>query len=210
MVTTSIRAKMFLHGTIGMRHRNLIERRVAGQTRRFEHQFQIHHVVNDNRTFPTPFRLPSAFHIPRLDNPGSRTEAGRQRLGSLHHHIFIRRRPCQSQAIPETAIYNKSDIMMPSQVFGFLYGIRIFGGQRQQRAVARQFIQIPDRSGEKAAPPIRITTIIDRTVCLKRHRIQAFPTRFDHTDLIPYLCTGKIDILVNKTFFLCFRGTCTR
>ena len=82
---------------------------------------------------------------------------------------------------------------MPSQVFGFLYGIRIFGGQRQQRAVARQFIQIPDR-----------------TVCLKRHRIQAFPTRFDHTDLIPYLCTGKIDILVNKTFFLCFRGTCTR
>jgi len=99
---------------------------------------------------------------------------------------------------------------MPSQVFGFLYGIRIFGGQRQQRAVARQFIQIPDRSGEKAAPPIRITTIIDRTVCLKRHRIQAFPTRFDHTDLIPYLCMGKIDILVNKTFFLCLRGTCTR
>ena len=77
MVATTIRAKMFLHGTVGMRHRDLIERRITGQTRSFEHQFQIHHIVNDNRTFPTPFGLPSAFHIPRLDNPGSRTKTSR-------------------------------------------------------------------------------------------------------------------------------------
>ncbi len=95
---------------------------------------------------------------------------------------------------------------MPGQILGFLYGIRIFGSQRQQRAVARQFIQIPDRSGEKAAPPIRITAIVDRAVRLKCHRVQTFSTRFDHINLIPYLCTGKIDILVDKTFSLCFRG----
>ena len=187
---------MFLHGTIGMRHRNLIERRVAGQTRRFEHQFQIHHVVNDNRTFPTPFRLPSTFHIPRLDNPCHRTEAGGQGTGSLNNHLLIFWIARQTQTVPKTTIDHKTDIMVPLDVFGIFHRFRIFLCKRQQALISCQLIQIPNRTGEKTTAPIRQVTIINRTVRVQRsHKLTA---RLDQFNLFSYLFTGKLYVLFNK------------
>ena len=99
---------------------------------------------------------------------------------------------------------------MPGKVFSLLDCIRIFGSQRQQRLVTSQLIQIPNRSGKESAPPISITAIVNGTVCFQCDRIQAFSTRLNHADLIPYLCTGKIYILVNEALFFCFGGTPAR
>lgn len=78
VVTTVVRTEVIGHSRVSMFLSHIIESRVARKFSGFEQQLQIHHIVNDNRTFPSAFGLPAFVGIPRLDNACTRTKTGRQ------------------------------------------------------------------------------------------------------------------------------------
>ena len=122
MIATAIRTILFFHSAVDVRNGNLIESWVAGQPCSGKQQLEVHHIIDNHRALPTPFRNPSSIHIPRLDNPCHRTEAGGQGTGSLNNHLLIFWIARQTQTVPKTAIDNKTDIMVPLDVFDLFTG----------------------------------------------------------------------------------------
>ena len=77
VIATSIRAEMLGKSTVCVCYGYFIESGITGQFGCFEQKFQVHHVVNDNRTFPASFTLPAiAFYIPALNDSGIRAKTG--------------------------------------------------------------------------------------------------------------------------------------
>ena len=181
-----------------MRNGNLIESRVTGQPCSGKQQFEIHHIIDDHRTLPAPFRNPSSIHVPWLDNPRYRPKAGRQGTGSFDNHLLVFRIARQTQTVPKTAINHKADIMVPLDVFGISHRFRVFLCKRQQALIPCQFIQIPNRTGEKTTAPVRQVTIINGTVRIQRSRVHKLAARLDQLDFLSYLFTGKLYVLFNK------------
>ena len=52
MIAAEIRAKMVLHSCIGMTYSNFEKGRISGHLSRFEKQFQVHHIVDNNGEAP--------------------------------------------------------------------------------------------------------------------------------------------------------------
>ena len=71
VIATSIRTEMLGKSTVGMCYGYFMESGITGQFGFLEQKFQVHHVVNDNRTFPASFTLPAiTLYIPALNDSG--------------------------------------------------------------------------------------------------------------------------------------------
>ena len=64
MIAAVVLTEMVSHSRIGMLPGYVIESGVAGQPGSFEQQFEVHHIINDNGTFPATFSLPPLVCIP--------------------------------------------------------------------------------------------------------------------------------------------------
>ena len=64
MIAAVVLTEMVSHSRIGVLPGYVVESGVAGQPGSFEQQFEVHHIINDNGTFPATFSLPSLICIP--------------------------------------------------------------------------------------------------------------------------------------------------
>ena len=172
-----------------MSHCHLIVSGVARELGRLEEQFQIHHVVDDDGTFPAPFRLPAvSFHVPALDDLGLLVETCAERLGRLDHHVLIFFLMAQAETVAVAAVDDEADVMVPGEITGLIKSLGVFLCQRQQRGIAGQFIQIPHAAGEEPAPPVGIAAVIYFTLVVQSNRIETFSACLNRVNLQSDLC----------------------
>ena len=138
---TEIGAVMIFHRLVGVRNRHLPERLVARITGRPQQEFEVHHVVDDDRVLPLV-----AVVVPRADQPHFRLETRRQRPGSGEQHLFVGLVPGEAQSVAETAIQHESHVVVVGRIF-FAFDARgVHPGVFQNPRIAAVFIHVPQRS----------------------------------------------------------------
>ena len=72
---------------------------ISGQLADFKEQFQVHHVIDDDRILPAALRLPTTINIPGLDASDIRIKSRDKRIAGINQNIFILLFASQSQSI---------------------------------------------------------------------------------------------------------------
>jgi len=172
---------MIFHRLVGVRNRHLPERLVARITGRPQQEFEVHHVVDDDRVLPLV-----AVVVPRADQPHFRLETRRQRPGSGEQHLFVGLVPGEAQSVAETAIQHESHVVVVGRIF-FAFDARgVHPGVFQNPRIAAVFIHVPQRSRKKsAAPPARIRRNILAVLPRARQAAFAAAVLFGHQQHLP-------------------------
>ena len=164
VITAVIVAEVLLHRSVGMLHRDIIIGAVARKLRGLEHQFEIHHVVDDHRALPAALALPAAVGVPRLDDARHRPETRRERLGRLDDHILVAGYVFQSQSVAVAVVDHEAHVVMPLQVLHRIEDLGMLSCARGPCLVARQFVHVPQRPGEETAHPVVDGHVVDPPV----------------------------------------------
>ena len=202
MVAAVVCTEVILHGCICMRYSNVIEGRIARKTSCFEQEFQVHHVIDDNWAFPSAFTLPSSVCIPRLDNSGYRTEAGRKRLCSGHDDILVFRFLAQTVSGQVAASNHEAYIVMPFQVFHRVQVFCIFFSQFLPFFIFSQVIIQPHCSREETTGPVIDRYIYDISLFVDGTRVQDFTTFFNQVSLQSVLSFDVFDFIFQEVVCL--------
>ena len=136
-----------------MRHRNFIETRIAAVNRSVEQQFEIHHVIDDNRAFPAFVR------VPRHNHAGLGLKPRRQRTRRLNQHVPVCRIAGDSVTVAVTASHSESDVVIRSQVFDPFESFGLFRRARFPLRITGQLVQKPQRTGEETADPPFVSAV---------------------------------------------------
>ena len=164
VITAVIVAEVLLHRTVGMFHRNIIIGAVARELRGLEHQFEIHHVVDDHRALPAAFALPAPVGVPRLDDARNRAETRRERFGRLDDHALVAGNVFQPQAVAVAVVDHETHVVMPLQILHRVENLGMLPRTCGPRLVARQFVHVPQRPGEETAHPVVDGHVVDPPV----------------------------------------------
>ena len=143
---------------------DVVQRTVTAELGGLEEQFEVHHVVDDDRIAPSALGLPAAIDVPRLDHPRLRVVARGERAGRRHHHGAVGGRRGETQGVAVAAIDHESHVVVPSQILHAVEDIRMTACALGPLFVAREAIHIPKRSGEKAAHPVVDRYVFDLAV----------------------------------------------
>ncbi|MNT39558.1 hypothetical protein D3C86_1282840 [compost metagenome] len=115
MIGAIVRSKMILHRRVCMTYSDMIIARVPGQFCCFKKQFQIEHVINNDRKIPT-----MAIMIPRTDASDLRIKACCQSFSGLDNDIPIMCIGCKTITVTNTTENLKAHIMgFPIILFAF-------------------------------------------------------------------------------------------
>ncbi len=164
MVATIVGAEMVFHRRIGVADSHSAERRIAAQLGCLEHQFEVHHVIDNGRTHPTALALPAAVFVPRLEHSRSGAEACGERACRLHDDIGVYRVVRHGVRLPVGAINHKADVVVPFQVLNTIERKRVARGVGEVLLVARQAIEFPYRTGEETGAPVVNRNILDNAI----------------------------------------------
>ena len=195
VVATAIGAELVFQRLVGMAHGDAVVSRVARKLGGFKHQFEIHHVVDDDGAFPALLGLPTVriVDVPRLDDASARTEAGGERLRCLHHHVLISLDVLQAQAVAETAVDDEAHVVVARQHFGRFDGARHVFRLLGPLLVASEFVEIPQGAGEEAATPVVRTAVAHFALLVERHGIERFLGFLDSGRFQSHLFRGKVN-----------------
>ena len=161
-------AEMVFQRLVSMRYGHVAQRLVARTVGGPHQQFEVHHVVDDDRILPFV-----AVVVPRADQPYFGFEARRQRARPGEQHLLVGLVSREAQSVAETAIEHEPHVMVVGGVFFPLDACGEHPGVLQHPGVAAVLVDVPQHAREKAAaPPARIRR--DVLAVLPRARQAAF------------------------------------
>ena len=155
VVGSHILAVMVLHSLVGVADCNVAVGRVTGHFAHFEKEFEVHHIVDDDRAFPTSLSLPAVSHnIPGLDDAGIRTEAGCEGFRGVHKYCVIARDVLEPESVAIAVINHEAHIVVPFQELDFVEDFSVLLSVYCIFLFARELIHIPESAGEETAHPV--------------------------------------------------------
>ena len=153
MIAAIVITEMIFHRRIGMRDRDIIETVIAGSLACPRQQFEVHHIIDDNRILP--FTIIGK--VPGTDRFDHRVESGTERAGACHQYILISGILCQAVTIAIATIKHETYIVVTRHMLYFFQASGKKFGILLQLGSGITFIQVPEFTGEEtAAPPIAV------------------------------------------------------
>ena len=167
---------------------------IARQLRGTEQHFQVHHIVDDDRIFPSV-----AVVVPRADAFHLRAVAGNQSLGTLQHHILVRAFTRQFIRLSKAVVHHKAEVVRALVPLGFFNRPGPRDGSPAPVIIMRIGIYLPQRAGEEPRAPIVGMYHSQRTVFMDAARHDATPGSI----LLLFLCFvgalhGKFQLFAGK------------
>ena len=153
MIAAIVITEMIFHRRIGMRNRDIMETVIAGSLACPRQQFEVHHIIDDNRILP--FTIIGK--VPGTDRLDHRVEPGTERTGACHQHILVSGILCQPVTVAIATIKHEAYIVIIRHMLHFFQAFGKKSGILLQFGSRIVFIQIPEFTGEEtAAPPIAV------------------------------------------------------
>ena len=167
---------------------------IARQLRGTEQHFQVHHIVDDDRIFPSV-----AVVVPRADAFHLRAVAGNQSLGTLQHHTLVRAFTRQFIRLSKAVVHHKAEVVRALVPLGFFNRPGPRDGSPAPIVIMRIGIYLPQRAGEETRAPIVGMYHSQRTVFMDAARHDATPGSI----LLLFLCFvgalhGKFQLFAGK------------
>ena len=168
MPRTEVGTEVVFHRLVGVRDGHVAQRTVARTFGGPHQQFEVHHVVDDDRILPFVLVV-----VPRADQPHFGLEARRQRARPGEQHLLVGLVSREAQPVAETAIEHEPHVVVVGGVFLPLDARGVHPSVFQHPGIAAVLVDVPQHAREKAAaPPARIRR--DVPAVLPRARQAAF------------------------------------
>src|SRR5690606_39074944 len=158
MVGTVVGTYVIFHSSLGMFYGNIFKTGISGSFRSKKQQFEVHHIIDNDRKIPVFITDKGLNTIPRLDTADLGIVSASQGLGGLHDNVFVLLRLCKSVVISITAIYHEYKIMGSFVVFLTFQKCQCMLCLTEQLLIFRILIQVQKRTGIKSTGPISRTT----------------------------------------------------
>ena len=150
MIGRIVLAEMILHGGVGVRNGDVMIALVARDTGCFEEQFEVHHVVDDDRILPTVGRAPT----PAADASHGVVVTGDERLGSLHNNVAIGLFARQFPSLAKRVIDHEAQVVASTVVLHLFDGPGVADCLLTPEGVVRILIHVPQLAAEESAAPV--------------------------------------------------------
>src|SRR5690606_14135750 len=117
MVGTVVGTYVIFHSSLGMFYGNIFKTGISGSFRSKKQQFEVHHIIDNDRKIPVFITDKGLNTIPRLDTADLGIVSASQGLGGLHDNVFVLLLLCKSVGISKTAIHHETYIIGSFVVF---------------------------------------------------------------------------------------------
>ena len=155
MICAEVFAIVVLQSLVCMADGNVPEGRICSHAADLEEQFEVHHIVNDDRTFPSLLGLPSlCSHVPRLYDASSRTKACRERSGCIYQDCVVAGNLFEPESVTITVVDHESYIMMRCKILDVMKYLCMLLSLLCIVFVSCEFIHVPERTGKESADPV--------------------------------------------------------
>ena len=167
MIGAEIIPIVILQGLVGVADGDIPVSRVTCHLAHLEKQFEIHHIIYNDRAFPTSFGLPTVvYDIPGLKDAGCRAETGGKGIGSVDKNLVIARDILQAQAVTVTVIDHKAYVVMPGEVLDFVQDLSVLLSLEGILLLTGEFVHIPESACEESAYPVVCRDEFDLSVLI--------------------------------------------
>ena len=163
------------------------------QAGHFRKDFQVHHIVDDDREIP-PFA-----GVPAAGAAHDRAETGAEFLGPGFHHLQIGGIPGQAVPVAETAVHLETDVVVGVHPYDPVQFGSLAFCHFQHVGIAGVLINQPERAGEESAGPIVQFPVLDLAFFEgDRHFVGRYP-RVERGELDDRPFENTVGGLFNRT-----------
>ncbi len=178
---TEVGTEVVFHRLVGVRDGHVAQRTVARTFGGPHQQFEVHHVVDDDRILPFVLVV-----VPRADQPHFGLEARRQRARPGEQHLLVGLVSREAQPVAETAIEHEPHVVVVGGVFLPLDARGVHPSVFQHPGIAAVLVDVPQHAREKAAaPPARIRRDVPAVLPRARQAAFARAVFFGHQQRLP-------------------------
>lgn len=146
VVRAGIGTIVVVHRDIGVRLGHFIIGVVARKMRRYGQQFEVHHVVDDDR-------IPPLVGVPRTGAAYCGIETCGEVARCRNDYVAIGLLVRQAVAVAVGAIDGEADVVIVRAVLFALHAFGELFGDAAQLFAAAVFVEVPHRTGKKSAGP---------------------------------------------------------